>query len=239
MKTPLLLGAFLALCSCTALAQKNVMEVGGVLDIPLHSQDQDELKALEGPQELIKGEYVIWKYPFRWSATSEDGQTIALVPASQNAGAGQLLCRFVEKIATGYRVDINGKIYTIATPPGGQDGTFFRLAEIKLVGVTADIVKNRIGPPNKVLKNGKGVVFLYTKSITVQQQGADTISSTTRVQGSVGSDGFSGVGTTTTSVPYTEKMTYSPYAFKIFFNADGVVDHIEDLDTDSADWQRQ
>jgi hypothetical protein len=198
-----------------------------VSGLPIHAQFREELEDLKGPQELISGEYISWNYPFPWQAVSETGQRI---PISKG-----MTFRFIERINTGWRVETDGKRFTIPRPP--NSGSTFEpmsLAPISIKGASKRIVENRLGAPTKILEKPEGIAYLYTKEVTHSRTSYDTLQSNT--QGTIGNDRFN--STTTTAVPVGESITYTPYSFLIYFNADGNVDHVEDLCTSAAKWER-
>lgn len=195
-----------------------------VTDLPIHSEDKAELKSLKGPQKLIEGEYVTWEYPFRWIAASKDGTRLTLTQG--------MPLRFVEQTTDGYAVALDGVKYFLNRPR--DSGALFQLQRISLIGVTADIVENRLGQPQKAIKDEIGSAFLYSKSITQARTAFDTLSSTT--QGTIGTTPFQ--GSTTTMIPRGETMTYSPYCFVVHFDTSGIVVRITDIIEGTAKWKR-
>ncbi len=63
----------------------------------------------------------------------------------------------------------------------------------------------------------------------------DTVQSNTH--GTIGNDRYD--STTTTSIPVGQSITYNPYSFFIYFDADENVKRVEDLCTSAAKWERQ
>ena len=195
--------------------------------LPLHAVFPDELADLKGPQELIKGEFVIWRYPFNWVAAADSGQR---VPISQYTPM-----RFIAHLNGGWRVQGNDKEYNISIPPntaGGQN--VFMFADIKILGAHMGIVKNRLGEPTQVIKTPDGTAFQYSKEVTRSRLAFDTLLSTT--QGTIGMDSFR--STTTTLVPRSESLTYNAYSFILHFDSEGIVRRVEDLCTKTAEWER-
>ena len=80
-----------------------------------------------------------------------------------------------------------------------------------------------------------GCLNLYTKEVTRTRTSYDYVQSQTN--GTVGGDPFS--SSTTYQVPRSESITYNPYSFVVYFNAEGNVDHVEDLISSDASWQRK
>ena len=214
-----LIAALLATTACAQYIEK----------LPLHAFFKEEVAELVGPMELIEGEYVIWRYPFRWIATGAQGERLTLTQDTP--------MRFVNHTQTGWEIIAkDGKQYSIATPPHiGGDSRVFYLDNLKLNGLEENIVKNRLGEPQKVSEAKSVKIYLYTKEVTRTRTGFDALMSTST--GYVGGDPFT--SRTTTSVPYQESITYNPYSFQIYFDSNGKVTRVEDLCISSASWERK
>ncbi len=198
-----------------------------VSGLPLHTDSKDP-EGLRGPRELIKGESVLWLYPFDWTVTSRDGWRVTLKKYN--------CVTFIGRVANGFVIESNGKTYTVPKPPNtGSEQKLFALADIRIQGTAAEIVKNRLGPPTEVLTGPDGTAYLYREIVTATRKTFDTAHSTT--EGTIGRDRFK--STTTTEIPILESMTYSPYSFVIYFNAEGKVSRVEDRVKGAAEWKRR
>jgi len=128
------------------------MPAQSVSGLPIHTQFKEELEGLKGPLKLNSGEYISWDYPFPWQAISEAGQRVSI-----SKGA---IFRFVERITGGWRVEQNGRRYTIPRPPNsGPTFEPISLIPVSLSGLNRRIVENRLGPPTETIEKPEGIVY--------------------------------------------------------------------------------
>lgn len=188
----------------------------------------------QGPMDFVVGEYVTWRYPFPYNAVSADGKVFTLTQ--------WMPVIFMGAINGGFQIAVGGVTYTVTDPVHNGTSAVFVLQQISLKGVSADVVKNRLGEPDDVVKSGDTFAYIYYSEKTetriehryVQSnvQGQVTIQSP---NGGFSTGGYSGV--TTTDVPVEKHMTYNPYAFRVSFDANGNVTGIKDLRKGTAKWE--
>ncbi len=229
-------GAMLLCLNVAPIFHASAQQVYG---LPIHTNAPKQFKIaakeaielLKGPQNLIHGEYVTWTYPFDWIATTASGKKQALQQ-------GHLLT-FLGTNTYGFIVEIKGLQYHIKTPPHTAGAwSVFKLAKIELEGVSADIVKNRLGAPTQIINTTlEGAKYLYKNELTKTYTGFDvTVSEFENARTGSGEPIY---GTFTTRTPYTETATYTLYSFVIHFDAKDKVQHIEDLAPTTVKYTRK
>jgi hypothetical protein len=219
-----------------------------VKNIPVHARLQEELSSLQGEHRLLEGEVVLWM---------PSGGAIAGVSRVQWYGHGVTASRERVVLRPGevFRYVKPAESNVVLLRPDGQQMTVtlvrniggsevvadaqsaLRLARIDLVNATKEVVMNRLGRPTRMGRSpqGGGLVFEYVRqSLWAGKRATQQTRTTT---------GFSGsrdIGLKTAyDASVSETITYNPYAFRVHFNAEGLVTHVEDLITKVAQFRRR
>ncbi|MCH7226764.1 hypothetical protein [Haloferula sp. A504] len=189
------------------------------------------MRVLAGSNGLISGDYCRWKYGYGFKHSAKPlggGQEIPLIPK-------KTWVKYISHDESGATVIIAGKKARIPNPNNSNSIMLhLEVFDMPLREVDKDVVRIRLGQPDRVETIGGADCFLYTsKAVTLSRTRYENAygTGTARVEGhTIDID-------TVTRIPIYEVITFQPYSFRVYFDDRGWVSRVEDLVDRTPVWR--
>ena len=194
-----------------------------------------EVQKLFGPQQIIKGEMVAFRYGWSLTAFKRDDPTKIVNAAYLKANpflfaGGDAYNRAELEIKT------TGDIVVLTRPTRADApaGALIELVNPSIIRMPKNIVQNRLCAPTDSGRTPDGKEFWHFEhSVTEVIRTFRTAQSTTL--GTIGNEQFN--ATTTQKIPLTLSRTFTAWNFTLVFNNEDRVEQIVSGKTGPSEWK--